>query len=249
VRSRTFAAEAVTTVDGAAVVSPAWLVRSLAPIADVALLTGLVIDLVQRRQLTLDELAAEHRRWRQYPGCCRVEEVLARLAATGRVDSSLEFGLRDGLEGAGIPLDRGQVEVPCLDGVTIHLDLGVAVVPAQTRSPFVLGMTARSLADPVWTAELTRPRSGDDHGEVTGIGQRVPGILEHTKKLQGVLEAIPDLSRRFALAHRDLRAVRSAMFPVGYDSDGRRSRPPDGGRPTGRRSMCIQAGRSVTAAS
>jgi probable F420-dependent oxidoreductase len=31
--------------------------------------------------------------------------------------------------------------------VTTGLDLGVAVVPAQTRSPFVLGMTARSLAE------------------------------------------------------------------------------------------------------
>jgi probable F420-dependent oxidoreductase len=31
--------------------------------------------------------------------------------------------------------------------VTTDLDLGVAVVPAQTRSPFVLGMTARSLAE------------------------------------------------------------------------------------------------------
>ena len=30
---------------------------------------------------------------------------------------------------------------------TTDLDLGVAVVPAQTRSPFVLGMTARSLAE------------------------------------------------------------------------------------------------------
>lgn len=30
---------------------------------------------------------------------------------------------------------------------TTGLDLGVAVVPAQTRSPFVLGMTARSLAE------------------------------------------------------------------------------------------------------
>ncbi len=31
--------------------------------------------------------------------------------------------------------------------VTTGLDLGVAVVPAQTRSPFVLGMSARSLAE------------------------------------------------------------------------------------------------------
>lgn len=126
VRSRTFDASAVTEVDGAAVVPPVWLVRSLGPIADVQRLTDLVVDLVQQRQMTLDELAAEHERHRRYPGRGRVTEVLERLDATGRVDSRIELDVRDRLTGVGIPLDRGQVEVPCHDGVPIHLDLGVA---------------------------------------------------------------------------------------------------------------------------
>jgi hypothetical protein len=40
---------------------------------------------------------------------------------------------------------------------------------------------------------------GDHDGEVTGLGEHVPGICEDGEKLQGVLEAVPDLPRRFAL--------------------------------------------------
>ncbi len=131
VRSRTFDPARdieVVGTPGLAVLRPPALVRALAAVADVDALTDLVIDLVQQRRTTLEDVVADHDRWRCYPGRPKISEVLARLGAAGRTDSSLERRLRRDLLAHGVPLDRGQVEVPCLDGRSIHFDLGIAVV-------------------------------------------------------------------------------------------------------------------------
>jgi hypothetical protein len=128
IRCRGFGPEAIMTYDGLLVARPAWLVRSAAAVAEVPLLTDLVIDLVQRRQLDLAALRAEHDRWGGYPGRGRVGDVLARLESAGRTDASIELVTRERLGRDGVALDRGQVAVPCADGVTVHLDLGIAVI-------------------------------------------------------------------------------------------------------------------------
>jgi hypothetical protein len=125
VRSRTYDAQSTTRVGGLTVLEAPALVRSLATVTELAALTDIVIDVVQRRRATLDEIAAEHDRWPHYPGRSRLGEVLARLGAAGRTDSGLELAIRRWLVAEGVPLDRGQVAVPCVDGVSIHLDLGI----------------------------------------------------------------------------------------------------------------------------
>ncbi|MEX1178088.1 MAG: hypothetical protein WEB09_06475 [Nitriliruptor sp.] len=116
----------VVGTPGLAVLRPPALVRGLAAVVDVPTLTDLVIDLVQQRRMTLEDVLAGHLASPCYPGRPKVTEVLRRLGADGRTDSTLERRLRRGLVADGIPLDRGQVEVPCLDGRSLHLDLGIA---------------------------------------------------------------------------------------------------------------------------
>jgi hypothetical protein len=115
-------------VDGLRVLRPPGLLRSLAPVADVDVLIEVLIDLVQKRLVTLDQIADDLVEHPLTPGRGRIEQALARLGAAGRTDSPPELQLRERLTAAGIPLDVGQVAVPCVDGVTIHFDLGVAAI-------------------------------------------------------------------------------------------------------------------------
>ena len=128
VRSRGYRESAVVVREGCRVVDAPWLVRSLAAVAEVPRLTDAVIDLVQARHTDLDRVTADHERLRRYPGRATAAEALARLGAAGRTDSSFERRMRERLVAAGIPLDVGQVEVPCAGGVTIHLDHGNAAI-------------------------------------------------------------------------------------------------------------------------
>lgn len=125
-RSRAFREDATQDRDGLRVVAAPWLVRSLAEVADVPRLADAVIDLVQARHTDLDLVAAAHDRHPRYPACATVETVLARLGASGRTDSGFERRMRERLVEAGVPLDVGQVEVPCARGVSLHLDHGLA---------------------------------------------------------------------------------------------------------------------------
>ena len=127
IRCRGFGPEAVTSHRGLSVASPSWLVRSAAAVASVPLLTDLVIDLCQQRFLDLAALRAHHAAWARYPGRARVSEVLARLDDAGRTDSSIELRTRERLVRDGVPLDHGQVPVPC-GLVTVHLDLGIEAI-------------------------------------------------------------------------------------------------------------------------
>jgi hypothetical protein len=129
VRCRSFATLATEQRDHLWVLSPApLLVRSLAPITSVEALRELTIDLVQQRRTTLEAITEEHRRGGPYPAARRVAQVLAELDAAGRTDSSLEYRIRTWLTEAGVPLDPGQIEVRCRDGVAIHFDLGIAAI-------------------------------------------------------------------------------------------------------------------------
>jgi hypothetical protein len=127
VRSRCLPPDDLTTRRGIRTVTPARLVRDLAPVTQLAPLRSAAIDLVQQRQTTLAELWAQHDRGR-FPGRPLLRRVLAELDAAGRTDSPLELRVRDGLSAEGIPLDRGQVPVPLRGGARIHLDLGVAAI-------------------------------------------------------------------------------------------------------------------------
>jgi hypothetical protein len=113
---------------GLAVLTPSRLLRELAAVATVPRLTTLVIDLVQQRQLALDDLHDVLGRHSNFPGRARLRTVGARLDEAGRTDSIRELDARGRLLRAGIPLDAGQVAVPCRDGVTIHFDLGIAAI-------------------------------------------------------------------------------------------------------------------------
>jgi hypothetical protein len=115
-------------VGGHQVLRPPALVRSLAPVTDVGTLTDVLIDLVQKRLCTLDEVADDLGAHPLTPGRRRLEAALDRLGAAGRTDSPPELRMRLRLTESGIPLDVGQVAVPCRDGVTIHLDLGIAAI-------------------------------------------------------------------------------------------------------------------------
>lgn len=128
VRSRGFDGDAIMSHRGLPVATPTWLVRSLAGVATLPLLTEVVIDLVQRRHLDLGALREQHDGWPRYPGRPRLGEVLARLGAAGRTDAGIELQMRDRLERDGVPLDRGQVAVLCGDGLPVHLDLGIATI-------------------------------------------------------------------------------------------------------------------------
>jgi hypothetical protein len=125
VRCRKFDLRTVRERENALVVAPVWLLRSLAPRTTVSALTDLVIDLVQQRHTTLEEVAAHHEELAPYPGCRTMAQVLARLTAAGRVDSPPELECRERLLAAGVPLDEGQIEVACTDGGAIHLDMGI----------------------------------------------------------------------------------------------------------------------------
>ena len=128
VRARGLTADDVNLHRGLPVAAPPWLVRSVAAVAAVPLLTDVVIDLRQRGHLDLATLRARHDCWERYPGRARVGKVLTRLEAAGRTDAGIELRGRSRLVAAGVPLDRGQVPVTCGDGGTVHLDLGIAVI-------------------------------------------------------------------------------------------------------------------------
>lgn len=128
IRARGFGPDAVIPHLGLPVAAPAWLVRSAAAAGTVPLLTDLVIDLRQRGFLDLAALRARHAAWPRYPGRSRVGEVLARLEGAGRTDSPMELLTRERFYRAGVPLDHGQVAVDCGNGVTAHLDLGIAAI-------------------------------------------------------------------------------------------------------------------------
>lgn len=128
VRSRDLGPRDIVDVDGLPCVTPHRLVRDLAAVANHERLRELVIDLVQARHATLAELAAAHRATPTHRGRTTVTRVLRELDDAGRTDASLELRVRERLAADGILLDRGQVPVRCRDGVTIHLDLGIAAV-------------------------------------------------------------------------------------------------------------------------
>ncbi len=109
-----------------ACVTPARAICDLAAVVDAAVLRDRVIDLVQRRQLTVTALAEHLATAPRFVGVARVREVVAQLGDAGRTDAPLELEVRRRLRRAGVPLDRGQVPVACTDGVVRHLDLGVA---------------------------------------------------------------------------------------------------------------------------
>lgn len=125
VRCKTFDPEAVQVRDDVTVVDAPVLIRHLAAVATVDALMDIVIDAVQQRLTTLEAVEAEYQRHPRFPGRRRMAEALARLGAAGRTDSRPELVMRERLLAAGVPLDPGQVAVPCLDGVTIHLDSGI----------------------------------------------------------------------------------------------------------------------------
>ena len=146
VRSRCFDAAQLRTVGDLAipVIAPVALVRDLARIASAARVTNLVIDLVQRRHLRLEDLAADLGAHPRYPGRRKVVAALARLQEAGRADSRPELEVRERLLAAGVPLDAGQVAVVCRDGVTIHLDLGIAGIRFAIEFDSMLAHSTRS---------------------------------------------------------------------------------------------------------
>ncbi|MBS3940658.1 MAG: hypothetical protein KG028_06830 [Actinobacteria bacterium] len=130
VRCRAFDDEAIRRVGDLdlPVVAATWLVRDLAGHVTAQRLTKIVIDLAQRRHLDLDALEGDLERHPRYPGRGNVVGALHRLQAAGRTDSPPELEARERLVAAGIPLDRGQVQVVCTDGHTMHFDLGSALL-------------------------------------------------------------------------------------------------------------------------
>lgn len=128
VRCRSFDPEAVAIRDKCVVVDVPTLVRHLAAVATVEALMEVIIDAVQQRLTTLDHLAAMFDDYRGFRGRRTLGEALARLGAAGRTDSKPELLARQRLMAAGVPLDHGQIEVPCLDGIPIHLDIGIAKI-------------------------------------------------------------------------------------------------------------------------
>lgn len=146
VRSRTFDPRhdlEVVGRPGVAALGPPALARSLAAVADVPALTDVVTDLVQSRKASIADIVADHQRHRTYPGRPTLTEVLARLGAAGRTDSGLELHVRRELLAAGIPLDVGQVAIPCRDGRTLHLDLGIARIRFGVEVTSMLGHSTR----------------------------------------------------------------------------------------------------------
>lgn len=125
-------------------VAPAALVRDLARITTARRLTNLVIDLVQRRHLRLDDLRADLLDHPRYPGRRKVVAALEQLEDAGRTDSAPELDVRRRLLAEGVPIDVGQVEVVCRDGVTIHLDLGIASIRFAIEFDSMLAHSTRS---------------------------------------------------------------------------------------------------------
>ncbi|MFA9446140.1 hypothetical protein [Egicoccus sp. AB-alg6-2] len=146
VRSRCFDDTRLRTIGELAlpVVAPAALVRDLARIATAPRLTTLMIDLVQRRHLRLDDVRSDLLEHPRYPGRRKVLEALTRLEGAGRTDSTPELDVRERLVAEGIPLDVGQIEVLCRDGVTIHLDLGIAGIRFAIEVDSMLAHATRS---------------------------------------------------------------------------------------------------------
>ncbi len=127
VRSRDVLAADLTTELGIRTVTAARLVRDLAAVSELPPLRSVVIDLVQGRHTTFEALWAQHDRG-VYPGRALLRRVLEQVQAAGRTDSPLELRVREGLDGEGVHLDRGQVPVPIRGGARIHLDLGIAAI-------------------------------------------------------------------------------------------------------------------------
>lgn len=146
IRARSFDPAAIRHVGPLAlpVVDAPWLVRDLARVASTEKIVALVIDLVQRRHLTLEKLAADLDAHPRFPGRRRVLVALERLEGAGRVDSAPELEVRERLLAEGIPLDVGQIEVVCRDGVSIHLDLGIAGVRFGIEFDSMLAHATRS---------------------------------------------------------------------------------------------------------
>ncbi len=138
-RSSHLCAADIMRVRGVPVVRGAALVRDLAAVRDVGRLRSDAIWLQHAGYLDLGELRRMYTRCERFAGRGAVARVLSDLEAAGRVDSPLEHEFRAAFAGAGILLDRGQVEVPVpapvvavgerpRGGGSLHLDLGIAVI-------------------------------------------------------------------------------------------------------------------------
>lgn len=143
IRSRDLQSQDITTRRGLAVVTGPRLVRDLAPVVAIDHLRDVVIDLVQQRLTSLEDLRQQQGRWPRFPGRCRVRTVLDQLAGAGRTDAGLEYRIRDGLVAEGVPLDRGQVAVALVDGGRIHLDLGIAAIRFGIEADSMLAHSER----------------------------------------------------------------------------------------------------------
>jgi hypothetical protein len=143
IRSRDLQRDDVVRRDGKPVATGARLVRDLAPVVEIDHLRDAVIDLVQRRITSIDEIRAQLPRWPRFPGRSRVRTVLDQLVGAGRTDAGLEYRIRAGLTGDGIPLDQGQVAVALGDGATIHLDLGIAAIRFGIEADSMLAHSER----------------------------------------------------------------------------------------------------------
>jgi hypothetical protein len=144
VPSRGFGLEQVRSIGGVPCVRPDRLVRDLAAVVDHERLRDLVIDLVQRRVVTLHQLVRAHAATPTYRGRGTVGRILEELGAAGRTDAGSELRFRRKLTAAGVLLDRGQIEVPCRAGRTLHLDLGIAALRFAIEVESMLAHATRS---------------------------------------------------------------------------------------------------------
>lgn len=143
IRSRDLQPDDVVTQGGIEVATGPRLVRDLAPVVEIDHLRDVIIDLVQRRITSVEDIRDQIPRWPRFPGRLRMRTVLDQLAGAGRTDAGLEYRIRAGLTSAGIPLDRGQVAVALVGGGTIHLDLGIAAVRFGIEADSMLAHSER----------------------------------------------------------------------------------------------------------
>jgi hypothetical protein len=143
IRSRDLQPADVTRRGGKPVATGPRLVRDLAPVVELDHLRNVVVDLVQRRITSIEDIRDQLPRWPRFPGRPRMRTVLDQLSGAGRTDAGLEYRIRAGLRDEGIPLDRGQVAVALVGGGTIHLDLGIAAIRFGIEAESMLAHSER----------------------------------------------------------------------------------------------------------
>ena len=131
-RSAHLTADDITIRAHIPLVTSAPLLRDLAAVRDVDRLRLDAIELLRRQDVTLDDIEVVLAHGSSFPGSGRLRRVVQELRSVGRVDSALEYRVRQRFRAAGIELDRGQVHVPAPSGGSgdwaMHLDLGIASI-------------------------------------------------------------------------------------------------------------------------